>query len=120
LPRVVELAHVASGSLQVVATLPMRIDQYLCDRGLANPRYSRPWRTLSVPPFIRPQAKCLLSLLPAEPRAVAERLFAEVERRSGLKPRPLQCLADRLWHAHQDKENDACFSAIVRDPESYT
>jgi hypothetical protein len=120
LPRVVELALAASGKLQVVATLPMRIDQYLRDRGLGNDKYRRPWRALSVPPFKALQAKRLLSLLPAEPRAVTERLFAEVEQRSGLKPRPLQCLADRLWHAHWDKEDDARLTAIVRDPNSYT
>jgi hypothetical protein len=120
LPRVVELALAAKGKLRVVATLPVRIDQYLRNCGLGNPRYWRPWRTLSVLPFEVPQAKRLLSLLPAEPLAVTERLFAEVERYSGLKPRPLQCLADRLWHAHRDKEDDARLTAIVRDPDSYT
>jgi hypothetical protein len=94
--------------------------QYLRDRGLGNDKYRRPWRTLSVLPFKELQAKRLLSLLPAQPGAVAEWLFAEVERRSGLKPRPLQCLADRLWHAHRDKENDERLAAIVRDPDSYT
>src|SRR4029077_5908247 len=120
LPRVIDAALAASGKLRVVATLPVRIDQYLRDRGLGNDKYRRPWRTLSVLPFKELQAKRLLSLLPGQPHAVAEWLFAEVERRSRLKPRPLQAWAERLWQAHRDEENDAGLAAIVRDPDSYT
>jgi SEFIR domain-containing protein len=120
LPGVISAALAANGNLRVVATLPVRIDQYLRDRGLGNPRYHRPWHAVSVRPFNEPQAKRLLSILPAESCAVAERLFTEVERRSALKPRPLQCLADRLWHAHRHKADDVRRAAIVRDSDSYT
>jgi hypothetical protein len=72
-----------------------------------------------VKPFKEPQAKRFLSLLPAESRTVAERLFDEVKQCSELKPRPLQCLANRLWRAHRDKE-DVRLAAIVRNPASYT
>lgn len=120
LPDVIAAALGANGKLRVVATLPVRMDQYLRDRGLGDPRYHRPWHAVSVRPFNEPQAKRLLSILPAESYAVTERLFIEVERYSALKPRPLQCLADRLWHAHRDKDDNARLAAIVRDHDSYT
>jgi hypothetical protein len=120
LPRVIDAALAASGKLRLVATLPVRIDQYLRDHGLANQKYHRPWRTLSVLPFKESQAKHLFSLLPAESHTLTEQLFAEVEQHSALKPRPLQCLADRLWHAHREREGETHLAAIIRDPDSYT
>jgi hypothetical protein len=119
LPHLIDTALAAGGKLRILATLPLQIDQYLRSHGVDRPNYHRPWRTISVVHFKESQAKRLLSSLPPRPLAIAERLFAEVERHSALKPRPLQCLADRLWHAHQNKDDDARLAAIVQDHNSY-
>ena len=119
LPRLIRLALEPRGGLRVVATLPMRINDLLRERGIAHPQLHQAWQTVVVEPFNDAQARRLFTLLPDAPRAVTEHRFNEIQQRTGLKPRPLQCLADRLWQAHREGADAARLAALVSRADSY-
>lgn len=103
----------------MVVTLLTGIDQFLNDSGVGSLRHRRVWKTITVGPFKDSEARQIFALLPDIPRAVTERLFSEIRRRSELRPRRLQCLADQFWHAHQRGETEAHLAALVSRPDSY-
>ncbi len=119
LPQLMNQVRDSSGRLRVVVTLITGFDVILNECGVNRGEHLRLWKTITMKWFNEAEAKRLLALLPESVWVVADGLFDEIQRHSELKPRKLQFVADRLWHAYRDGAEEVKLAAIISNVDSY-
>ena len=95
------------------------IEQILKEAGVRNNRHFELWEEIKMKPLVEKEAEKLLALLPDAARAIAARDFPKIERHSKMRPRHIQRLADRLWHAHHAGADAARLAALIARADSY-
>jgi hypothetical protein len=117
--RICLLADEVTRQVQVIVALPVSIDKFLLGRGIANPKYIRPWSSIHISALNEHGVEKLLRLLPEPAYRIAERYRSIVMALSEGRPRKVQCLCYNLFEQIQAGQSEAEFTETIHDQESY-
>ena len=118
MPGLVQTFGIPNSRLRVIVTSPLTISKIFERRGL-NPKYSRPWEQITVPPCKSFEWRQLLNLLTNRAREVAVKMIDQIEAKSSLEPQRLQRLCARLFDADTAGRPDSELESLVGAIESY-
>ncbi|MDC0717439.1 SIR2 family protein [Nannocystis bainbridge] len=117
-PALYRVVTQLGGALRLVVTTRDPIAEVLASFELSNPNLGD-WTEVELRPFSEAELDRLLALLPPRSQAVVLRERAAIRERTGMLPKPAQCLCFNLWKDEAAGASDADLAARVRKKESY-